>query len=104
MSEMLGRRNRAQMELFVAGSLEKLIPEDQILFRVNRVLDLSRLRAEVADCYCADKGRPGVEPEVAVRLMLAGMLMGIAHDRYLLSEAKMNLAIRWFIGYELEDE
>ena len=101
---MLGRRNRAQMELFVTGSLERLIPEDHILARVNRVLDLNCLREEVSDCYCADNGRPGIDPEVAVRLMLAGLLLGFAHDRRLMREAQVNLAIRWFIGYGLEDE
>ena len=101
---MLGRRNRAQLELFVTGSLERLIPEDHILARVNRVLDLSWLREEVSDCYCADNGRPGIDPEVAVRLMLAGLLLGFAHDRRLMREAQVNLAIRWFIGYGLEEE
>ena len=101
---MLGRRNRAQMDLFVTGSLEKLIPEDHVLAHVNRVLDLSWLREEVADCYCADNGRPGIDPEVAVRLMLAGLLLGFVHDRRLMREAQVNLAIRWFIGYGLEDE
>ena len=101
---MLGRRNRAQMELFVTGSLERLIPEDHILARVNRVLDLNCLREEVSDCYCADNGRPGIDPEVAVRLMLAGLLLGFVHDRRLMREAQVNLAIRWFIGYGLEDE
>ena len=92
------------MDLFVAGSLEKLIPKDHILFRVNRVLDLSWLREEVADRYCADNGRPGVDPEVVVRLMLAGLLLGYVHDRRLLREAQVNLAIRWFIGYGLHEE
>ncbi len=91
------------MDLFITGSLERLIPEDHILARVNRVLDLSWLREEVADCYCADNGRPGVDPEVAVRLMLAGLLLGIVHDRRLLREAQVNIAIRWFIGYGLEE-
>ena len=100
---MLGRKNRAQMDLFITGSLERLIPEDHILVRVNRVLDLSWLREEVADCYCADNGRPGIDPEVAVRLMLAGLLLGFVHDRRLMREAQVNLAIRWFIGYGLED-
>ncbi len=100
---MLGRKNRAQMDLFITGSLERLIPADHILARVNRVLDLSWLREEVADCYCADNGRPGVDPEVAVRLMLAGLLLRIVHDRRLLREAQVNIAIRWFIGYGLED-
>jgi transposase len=103
-SSMLDRKRREQMELFVAGPLEKLIPEDHILRQVDRVLDLSWLREEVAGCYCADNGRPGLDPEVVVRLMLAGLLLGYAHDRRLLREAQAHLAIRWFIGYRLDEE
>src|SRR5919199_1880919 len=100
---MLGRRRRDQPELFVAGSLRQLLPDDHILVRVDRVLDLSWLRNEVAGLYCLDNGRPGIDPEVAVRLMLAGLLLGIVHDRRLLREAQVNLAIRWFIGYGLHE-
>ena len=101
---MLDRKRRGQMDLFVAGSLERLIPEDHVLKRVDRVLDLSWLRAEVAECYCADNGRPGLDPEVVVRLMLAGMLLGYVHDRRLLREAQVNIAIRWFIGCGLHED
>ena len=101
---MIGNKRREQMDLFVAGSLDRLIPEDHVLMRVDRVLDLSWLREEVSDCYCADNGRPGIDPEVALRLMLAGMLLGYVHDRRLLREARAHLAIRWFIGYGLHEE
>ena len=100
---MLGRKGRDQLELFVAGPLDQLAPEDHVLARVDRVLDLGWLREEVADCYCADNGRPGIDPEVAVRLMLAGLLLGIVHDRRLMREAQVNIAIRWFIGYGLHE-
>ena len=100
---MLGRKGRDQLELFVAGSLDQLVPEDHVLARVDRILDLGWLREEVADCYCADNGRPGIDPEVAVRLMLAGLLLGIVHDRRLMREAQVNIAIRWFIGYGLHE-
>ncbi len=100
---MLGRKERRQPELFVSGSLRQLVPEDHVLARVDRVLDLSWLRAEVAAVYCADTGRPGIDPEVAVRLMLAGFLLGIVHDRRLLREAQVNIAIRWFAGYGLHE-
>ena len=100
---MPGQRNRDQLELFVAGSLEQLIPEDHILRRVDRVLDLGWLREIVADCYCADNGRLGIDPESAVRLMLAGFLLGIVRDRKLMREAQVNLAIRWFAGYRLDE-
>ena len=67
------------------------------------MLDLTWLRDEVAELYCPDNGRPGIDPEVAVRLMLAGLLLGIVHDRRLMREAQVNLAIRWFAGYALHE-
>lgn len=100
---MLGRKERDQLELFMTGSLRQLVPDDHILARVDRVLDLSWLRSEVAELYCERNGRPGIDPEVAVRLMLAGFLLGIVHDRRLMREAHVNLAIRWFIGYGLHE-
>jgi transposase len=91
---MLGRKERDQLELLITGSLRQLIPDDHVLVRVDRVLDLSWLRDEVADLYCLDDGRPGIDPEVAVRLMLAGLLNGIVHDSKLMREAHVNIAIR----------
>ena len=101
---MLGRKERSQLELFISGPLRQLIPDDHVLVRVDRVFDLSWLRDEVADCYCRDDGRPGIDPEAAVRLMLAGLLSGIVHDRRLMREAQVNLAIRWFAGYALHEK
>lgn len=101
---MLGTQKRWQEELFVAGPLSSLIPEDHILKRVDKVLDLSWLRQEVKDLYCSDNGRPGIDPEAAVRLMLAGFFQGIVHDRKLMREAQVNLAIRWFAGYRLDEK
>jgi transposase len=100
---MIGKQDRWQEDLFVACPLRDLIPDDHILKRVDRVLDLSWLRKEVRDCYCVDNGRPGIDPESAVRLMLAGLFQGIIHDRKLLREAHVNLAIRWFAGYRLHE-
>ena len=100
---MSGRKERDQLELFITGSLRQLVPDDHILARVDRVLDLGWLREEVADCYCLENGRPGIDPEVAVRSMMAGLLTGIVHDRKLMREAEVNIAIRWFIGYGLHE-
>jgi len=101
---MLSRQDRWQDDLFVAGPLRELIPDDHPLRRIDNVLDLSWLRDEVKDCYCLDNGRPGIDPEAAVRLMLAGLLEGIVHDRKLMRQAQVNLAIRWFAGYRLNDK
>ena len=100
---MVGDQARWREDIFVACPLRDLVPDDHILRRVDRVLDLGWLRAEVADCYCLENGRPSIDPEAAVRLMLAGFFAGIVHDRKLLREAQVNLAIRWFAGYRLHE-
>ena len=100
---MLGNRDRWQEDLFVASPLSSLIPEDHILKRVDKVLDLSWIHDEVQDSYCSDNGRPSIDPESALRLMLAGFFQGIVHDRKLMREAQVNLAIRWFAGFRLDE-
>jgi transposase len=92
------------MTLFIPGSIERLIPDDHILKKVDQAVDFSWLADEVRDSYCPDNGRPGIDPECALRLMLAGFFHGIVHDRKLLREAQVNLAIRWFAGYGLDEE
>lgn len=100
---MIGKQDRWQEDLFVAGPMRDLVPEDHILKQVSRVLDLSWLREEVRDCYDDTLGRPSIDPEAAVRLMLAGFFQGIVHDRKLMREAQVNLAMRWFAGFRLHE-
>lgn len=101
---MLGKKDRWQEDLFVACPLRDLVPDDHPLKKIDAVLDLSWLRDEVKECYCLDNGRSSIDPEVAVRLMIAGLVQGIVHDRKLLREARVNLAIRWFAGYRLHEK
>ena len=101
---MQGRQERDQEELFIAGSLLDLIPEDHLLRRVDAVLDLSWLHDGVRDCYCQDTGRPSIDPESALRLMLAGFFEGLVHDRALLRRAQTDVAFRWFAGYRATQE
>jgi hypothetical protein len=58
------RKERDQLELMITGLLRQLIPDDHVLVRVERILDLSWLRDEVADLYCLDDGRPDVIPSL----------------------------------------
>lgn len=78
-NQMLGRKERDQLELFITGSLKQLVPDEHVLARVDRGLDLSWLRGEVSDCYCPNDGRTGIASEAAVRLMLAGLLAGASY-------------------------
>jgi len=101
---VIGNQERWQEDLFVAGPLSSLIPNDHVLKQVDKVLDLSWLRGEVSDCYSETLGRPSIDPESALRLMLAGYFQGIVHDRKLMREAQVNLAIRWFSGFRLHEK
>lgn len=100
---MLARQTSEQLEFFHCGSLRDLVPDDHVLARVDQVLDLCWLHDEVAGVYAPTKGRPAIDPEAALRLMLAGFLLGVVHDRRLIREAQVNLAIRWFAGFGLHD-
>ncbi len=100
---MQSRKDRWQEDLFIASPLRDLVPDDHILRRVDAILDLSWLHDEVRGCYCQENGRPSIDPESALRLMLAGFFQGIVHDRKLMREAQVNLAIRWFAGYRLDE-
>ena len=104
MEIMLGNQKRWQEDLFVAGPLSSLIPDDHILKQVDKVLDLSWIRGEITDLYCSNNGRPSIDPESALRLMLAGFFEGIVYDRNLMRQAQVNLAIRWFAGYRLDEK
>lgn len=100
---MQTKRERRQEELFIASPLSALIPDDHMLKRVDRILDLCWIHDAVRGCYCQDNGRPSIDPEAALRLMLAGFFYRITGDRELMREAQVNLAIRWFMGYRLDE-
>jgi transposase len=99
---MYRKQSPRQPSCFIPGDLSDYVPDDHILKQVDRVLDLSWLHEEVKDLYDEATGRPCIDPEQAVRLMLAGFLHGVVHDRKLMREAQVNMAYRWFAGYELD--
>ena len=84
--------------------METYIPEDHPLRRLNKVLDLRFIREAVRDKYCQDNGRPSIDPEVVIRLFLIQAMDGIPHVRDLMRQVQVNLAYRWFIGYELDEK
>lgn len=96
-AHMPGRKEQDQPAPFISGSLRQVVPDAHVLVQVDAVLDLSWLCDDIADLYCADNGRPGIDPEVAVRLMLTGFLPGIVHDRRSMRKPAVNTAIRWFV-------
>jgi transposase len=103
---MVGRKDRSRQSLFtfVPGDLSDFIPQDHLLRRVDQVLKLSWVADEVRDAYCPDNGAPSVDPEVVIRLLIVGYLFNITHIRELLREVQVNIAMRWFVGYGLDED
>ncbi len=101
---MQGRNALLQEDLFLSQPVSSLIPEDHPLKRLHAVLDLSWLHEEVKDCYCQQNGRPGIDPEAAMRLMIAACVENITKDRALMRRAQTDIAFRWFAGYRLDEK
>jgi len=101
---MQTKRDMTQQRMTLLPPLETLVPEDHPLRKLNRVLELGYVHDAVRDCYCQDNGRPSTDPEVLIRLFLIQAIEGIAHVRELMRQVQVNIAYRWFIGYELDEE
>ena len=90
---MLGPRQEAQAELFYEFSLEDHVPQDHLLRSIDRFVDLSIIRAHFADFH-RHTGRPSVDPELLIRMLLVGYCFGISSERRLCEEVHLNLAYR----------
>ena len=100
---MQTKRNHIQQQMTLLPPLETFIPPDHYLRKLNKVLDLSFIHESVRDLYCQDNGRPSIDPEVIIRLFLLQAIEGIPHVRKLMRQVQVNMAHRWFIGYELDE-
>src|SRR5919106_1104243 len=83
-------------------SLEELVPKDHFYRQVEQTLDLTFVRDLVKACY-APIGRPSVDPIVFFKLQLAMFFEGIRSERQLMEVVNLNLAYRWYIGYDLDE-
>jgi transposase len=97
---MMGQQTRTE-SLFYYFRLEDQIPESHLLRLIDRHVDLSFVRDRLKHSY-SSTGRPSIDPEVLLRLLLVGYLYGITSERRLLEEVRMHLAYRWFtrLGFE----
>lgn len=92
---MLGPRQVMQEELFYAFSLESHVPENHLLRRIEALMDFSDVRSHLAPFYSAI-GRPSIDPELMIRMLVVGYCFGIRSERRLCEEVHLNLAYRWF--------
>ncbi len=99
---MMGPRREAQSSLFYEFSLENRVPQDHLLRSIDRFVDLSIIRAHLADFF-SHTDRPLVGPELLIRILLVGYCFGIRSERRLCEEVHLNLAYRWFCRFDLNE-
>jgi transposase len=100
---MMGHRQVEQAALFYEFSLERHIPADHWLRSIDRFIELGGLRRELAPFY-SSMGRPSIDPELMIRILIVGYCFGIRSERRLCEEVHLNLAYRWFCRLGLDGE
>jgi len=98
---MMGMQGGEQERLFYSFNLDDHVPRDHLLRGVDRFLDLGELREHLASFY-SHTGRPSIDPELMIRMLVIGYCFGIRSERRLCEEVHLNLAYRWFCRLDLE--
>ncbi len=98
------RSHRDKQQSFELVSLEELVPQDHLLRKVDKYIDFSFIHEKVSPLYCADNGRPAIDPTVLFKMIFLGYFYGIRSERQLKREIQTNLAYRWFLGLGLTDK
>jgi transposase len=99
---MMGHQSRGEA-LFYYFRLEDQVPENHLLRLIDRHISFEFVRQQLKDSY-SETGRPSVDPELLLRILLIGYLYGITSERRLVAELRMHLAWRWFTGLGFDQE
>jgi len=98
---MMGRQNNDQGPLFYEFCLDEAVPEDHLVRKIDAVLDLSWVYAELAPHY-PTLGRPSIDPVLMIRMLIVGYVFGLRSERLLCREVQVNFAYRWFCKLGIE--
>lgn len=98
---MMGQAD-SQRRLYHTVQIEDLVPQDHPLRRIRPLVDTGRIRELCEPLYCQNNGRPSIPPEQLFLALLGGYLLGVRSDRKLIMELQCNMALRWFVGLDLD--
>ena len=101
---MMGRQRADQAQFFYSFHLEERIPASHLLRKINVFVSkaLADMHREMAGFY-SHTGRPSIDPELMMRMLIVGYCYGIRSERKLCEEVSLNLAYRWFCRLDLDD-
>ena len=93
----------AQTELEMV-TLDQLVPRDHLLRLIDTHIRFDFIREKTEGLYCANNGRPAIDPVVLFKMLFIGYLFGVRSERQLVREIEVNVAYRWFLGLRLTDK
>ena len=99
---MLTKRENTQIKMHCV-TIEDLVPEDHFLRKLAALVDFSFIYPEVHGLYCHNNGRPSIDPVMLIKYLLIGFLYGIESERRIEQEIRVNMAYRWFLGLDIDD-
>lgn len=99
---MLKPAHPAQTELEMV-TLDSLVPKDHLLRLIDQHIEFDFIRTECEPLYCANNGRPALDPVMLFKMLFVGYLFGVRSERRLVKEIEVNVAYRWFVGLRLTD-
>ena len=83
------------------SDVEGLMPKGHLLRKIEKVMDYQWLYDRLSRYYCHDNGRPGTDPVVLIKMVLIQHILGLPSLRRTHEEIEVNIAYRWFLGYDL---
>ena len=99
---MMGHHDRSE-SLYYYFRLEDQVPETHLLRLIDKHVSFDFVRQQLKHSY-SEMGRPSIDPELLLRILLIGYLYGISSERKLVEELRMHLAWRWFTGLGFDQE
>jgi transposase len=102
---MMGRQTSDQASLFYEFRLDERVPKNHLLRRINAFVTaaLADVHGQLAPCY-SEMGRPSIDPELMIRMLIIGYCYGLRSERKLTQELELHLAYRWFCRLDLDDK
>jgi len=101
---MMSKKNKIGRNQVMFTSLDNLVPEKHLLRKIDELIDFEFI-TEIVEPYYADEiGRPSIDPVVLFKIVFIQFLFGIKSMRQTIKEIEVNVAYRWFLGYELTEE
>jgi len=94
------KESRGQVQML---SIEDLVPTDHMLRDIDRAINLDFIYSDVEDLYCLDNGRPSIDPVILFKIVFIKYLFGIRSMRQTIKEIEVNMAYRWYLGYDMTE-